>query len=55
MILVLSPEKEVTKSISKETVTLSVVIPNIRGRGRNKKMTKGFGDDKVTEVKVCWS
>ena len=30
MALVLSPVEEVTKSISKETATLSVVIPNIR-------------------------
>lgn len=30
MVLVLSPVEEVTQSISKETATLSVVIPNIR-------------------------
>ena len=30
IVLVLSPVEEVTKSISKETATLSVVIPNIR-------------------------
>ena len=30
MVLVLSPVEEITQSISKETATLSVVIPNIR-------------------------
>jgi len=30
MALVLSPVEEVTKSISKETASLSVMIPNIR-------------------------
>jgi len=40
--LVLSPVKEVTQSISKETVTLFVVIPNIRGHGRYKRMILGF-------------
>ena len=30
MVFVLSPVEEITQSISKETATLSVVIPNIR-------------------------
>ena len=29
MVMVLSPVEEITQSISKETATLSVVIPNI--------------------------
>ena len=63
MALVLSPVEEVTKSIGKETATLSVVIPYIRVLLRSwEKQDDDVGICttklemiKVTKIKVCWS
>ena len=62
MTLVLAPIEEITQAISKETATLSLVIPFVRvllkswekeddDRGiRNIKKS----DDLKSEVKICW-
>ena len=62
MTLVLTPIEEITQAISKETATLSLVIPFVRvllkswekdddDRGiRNIKKS----DDLKSEVKICW-